>query len=60
MVLLEVKFEWDLNGVIEEIADVDTATIGETKYVDPGEHEVIDINEESSGKDDDIPGEDPH
>lgn len=35
-------------------------TTGETKYVEPNKGEVIDRNEESDRKDDDVPGEVPH
>lgn len=33
MISLEVKFEWDINGVVEEIAHVDTAAIGKALHM---------------------------
>lgn len=53
---MEVKFEWDVNGVIEETADhvnVDPVTFGETLHIQPEgliDNKLTDINE---GKDHD-------
>lgn len=47
------QFEWNINEVIEERANVNNAVIGETKCVEPSKDEVLDINEESDEKDND-------
>ena len=51
MTMLEVKFEWNVNGIIEEIADyknVDLAALQETLEVQTAEltqDKLLDINE---------------
>lgn len=64
MVLLEVEFESNINGILEEMADhgnVDTAADQEIQDMWPQERsegELIDIIEEGDKKNDNVPEED--
>ena len=63
MIMLKVKFQSNINGVVEDrTGNIDTATIRNTLDMQPeelSEGKSIKINEESGcdEKDEDVPGE---